>query len=190
MSLDWHLPCGEDTPKHHGKELPHEHFQYLDHEGQLCNWVEATCLVWTQLALQYDTVSNPLNEDNFKEANRRLSILNDLKWSNTFHVGKQKCYIKPTDLINLWGLWTNVSHKSKREWNDWLIKALSRSAGDDLGSFRRNHDMVKEDESLSTMPLYDAIKKIADAEANKPRFYDSRVRKDEDETSEGNPANG
>ena len=190
MSLDWHLPCGEDTAKHHGKELPHEHFQYIDSDGQLCNWVEATCFVWTQMALQYDTANNPLNEDNFKEANRRLSILNNLGWTNTFHVGDEKHKIQPTDLINLWGLWTNVSHKSKREWNDWLIKALSREAGDDLGSFRRNHEMTEADESLMSMSLYDAVKKIADTEATKPRFYDSRVRKDKDESAEGNNADG
>ena len=189
MSLDWHLPCNEDTAKHHGKELPHEHFQYLNSEGEMCNWVEATCLVWTQLGLQYDTANNPLNEDNFKEAHRRLNIMNDLGWTNTFHVGDKKHKILPTDLINLWGLHTNVSHKSKREWNDWLIKALSREAGDDLGSFRRNHEMTEADESLMSMSLYDAVKKIADAEATKPRFYDSRVRKD-DNNSEGTPANG
>jgi hypothetical protein len=185
MSLDWHLPCGEDTAKHHGKELPHEHFQYIDHEGEKCNWVEATCLVWTQLSLQYDTCNNPLNEDNFKEAHRRLVILNDLEWTNTFHVDGERHRLKPTDLINLWGLWTNVSHKSKREWNDWLIKALSRSAGDKLSSFVRNHD---DSELYANMPLWDAVKTIADAEATKPRFYDSTVRKDK--PSEGNQANG
>jgi hypothetical protein len=187
MSLDWHLPCGEDTAKHHGKELPHEYFQYVDHAGEKCNWVEATCLVWTQLALQYDTANNPLNEDNFKEAHRRLAILNDLGWTNTWHVDGEKHSLKPTDLINLWGLWTNVSHKSKREWNDWLIKALSRQSGDTLSRFVRNHD---DSELYADIPLWDAIKKIADAEATKPRFYDSRVRKDKTESAEGNDANG
>jgi hypothetical protein len=185
MSLDWHLPCDEHTAKHHSSPKKLEDFQYIDNEGDTCNWVEATCFVWTQLALQYDTANNPLNEDNFKEAHRRLVILNDLEWTNTFHVDGERHRLQPTDLINLWGLWTNVSHKSKREWNDWLIKALSRSAGDKLSSFVRNHD---DSELYANMPLWDAVKKIADAEATKPRFYDSRVRKDK--TSEGNQANG
>jgi hypothetical protein len=186
MSLDWHLPCDEYTAKHHAQPKKLEDFQYKDSEGENCNWVEATCFVWTQLALQYDTANNPLNEDNFKECHRRLNILNDLGWSNTWHVGDKKHKLKPTDIINLWGLWTNVSHKSKREWNDWLIRALSREAGDDLASFSRNHE---DHEQYEKLPLYEAIKKIADAEATKPRFYDSRVRKDE-EPSEGTPANG
>jgi hypothetical protein len=39
--------------------------------------------------------------------------------------------------------------------------------------------MTEEDPTLENMSLYDAVKKIADAEATKPRFYDSRVRKDD-----------
>lgn len=177
MSLDWHLPCDKHTPKHRGREVDHEEFRYTDHLGERSNWAEATCLVWTQLGLMFDTANNPLNEDNFKECWRRLYIMNKLHWSNTFHVndpdvdGVGKTHkLKATDLINLWGLWTNCGHKSKREWNSWLVECLGREAGESL-SHHRDHELCTD-----IKDSYSATKKVAEVEATQPRFYCATIQ--------------
>jgi hypothetical protein len=162
--------------------MPNEFFKNHEHlmwrkinENENNVQCELQCLIFSTMCIQHD-MDGEMTDEKLTEINRRLTLLKAFDALMTWTVSDDEYGVFERYSTNLesvvryWGLETNVSHKSKTEWDKYFKKIMENSKRENdwqiaeakrLGSLM---DMTQPERQLKS--LVDAVKaKKAKAEA-------------------------
>jgi len=119
MSLDWKMP------KEFYETKKHLMYTKEDANGNSKMQVELECLIFTMLHLQHD-IDGEMTDEALMEIERRLNLLQGIGCLMAWYYGREdlrdKTYVNIETVIRYWGLWTNVSHLKKTEWNKRFLR--------------------------------------------------------------------
>ena len=98
--------------------------EYRNKDNEL-HWLpRAQSFVFFQMQLQHD-LTGEMTGKKLQEIYRRISLINQTEhrayyWDKEGNGYQHQLH----DVVTYWGLWTNVSHRNKRDWNKWFMKML------------------------------------------------------------------
>lgn len=118
MSLDFEFKKG----------IRRELIEYTHKDGSL-HWLpRAQSFVFYQMLLQHD-IDGEMNDKKMCEISRRIDLINACISTHAHWYSKNEEYQhQMADVITYWGLTTNVTHKTRTQWDAWFAKAHARRA--------------------------------------------------------------